>query len=61
MEKVTLNHKTKDKVRRVNLKKIIPKKWIRRVMGSLRKTSKSGVSSTKSPGATVMNEAQNIH
>jgi hypothetical protein len=51
----------KEKARRVGLEKINPSCWLRRVMGSRRRTPKSGVGSAKSPSATPMNVAQNSH
>jgi hypothetical protein len=61
MAKETLTHRMKDKTRRVNINKIIPRNQLRRVMGSLRKTPESGVSSTKVPSTTLMNVSRNIH
>jgi hypothetical protein len=47
--------------RKANLKRSSPRHRKRRVMGSLRKTLESGVSSTKSPGTTPMNVTRNSH
>jgi hypothetical protein len=52
MVKETLTLIMKDKSRIINLKKINLSNWLRRVMGGLRKTLESGVSSTKSSGTT---------
>jgi hypothetical protein len=61
MEKETLTHIIKDKVRKSNLKRDNPICRKRRVMGSVRKTPESGVSSAISLGTTLMNVAQYIH
>jgi hypothetical protein len=47
-----------DRERKANLKRASPKSRKRRVMGSLRKTLESGVSSTTSLGTTLMNVTQ---
>jgi hypothetical protein len=52
MEKENLTHGMKDKARKSNLKRAIPRQRQGRVTGSLRKTLESGVSSTISPGTT---------
>jgi hypothetical protein len=44
-----------------NLPTTIPSHMKRRVMGRRRRTLESGVISTKSPGTTLMNFAQNSH
>jgi hypothetical protein len=59
MENKTLTHRMKDKEKRVNIKKISPNNWLRRVMGSLIKTVECGVSSTKSPDTTLLNSDRN--
>jgi SRSO17 transposase len=61
MENATLTHKKKDKSRIFNIKKINPINWLRGVVGSLRKTLKIGVSSTKSLGTIPINVTQNNH
>jgi hypothetical protein len=57
MEKENITHITKGRARRFNLKKMIPRNQLRRVMGSLRKTLESGVNFIKSLGTTMMNVA----
>jgi hypothetical protein len=62
MEKETLNHTRKDiSTRNFILNIASPRHRKRRVMRSLRKTPKSGVSSTKSLGTKIMNVAQKTH
>jgi hypothetical protein len=61
MEKENLTHIMKDKARKANLKIFSPRCRKIRVMGSLRKTSECGVSSTISLGTTLMNVSQYIH
>jgi hypothetical protein len=61
MVKVAPNHRKKEKERISNLKKTNPRSKQRRVMGSQIRTLESGSISTKSPGTTPMNVAQNNH
>jgi hypothetical protein len=61
MAKETLTRRMKDRVRKANLKRANPRRKQRRVMGGLRKTLESGVSSTTTPGTTQMNVARNSH
>jgi hypothetical protein len=49
MAKVTLTHRMKDIARKVKLKRTSPRRRKRRVAGILKKTPKSGVSSTTGP------------
>jgi hypothetical protein len=57
MVKETLTHRTMDRERKSNLKTTIPRCKKRRVTGRRRRTLESGVSSTKSPGITLINVA----
>jgi hypothetical protein len=61
MENETLTHRTRDRARKVNLRRANPINRQRRVIGSLIKTPKSGVSSKTSHGTTPMNVSQNNH
>jgi hypothetical protein len=61
MEKETLTQRMKDIERNGNLKRASPRCGNKRVMGSLTKTPKSGVSSTTTLVTTPMNVAQNNH
>jgi hypothetical protein len=61
MVNAIITHKTKDRVRRSNLKKTSPSHRKIRVMGSQIRTLKSGTSSKKFPNTTSMNVARNSH
>jgi len=61
MEKETLTHIMKGKVRKDNLKRASPRCRQRRVTRSLRKTPESGVSSRTTLGTTLMNVAHYSH
>jgi hypothetical protein len=55
MVKVAPTYKTKDRAMISNFKKTKLRHMQRRAMRSRRRTLESGVSSTKSPGTTLMN------
>jgi hypothetical protein len=60
--KTMLSHRMKDiSTRKANLKSASARPRKRRVMGSLRKTPESGVSSTNSSSTTPMNVTRNNH